>query len=217
MTLMYKLASLFGFGCGAYLIGSRIYNYIKTREKASAAGILHTHFIPLGKPWILVIDVLLTIFLCYNVYVSFHNKGIYEHRVEFVEKYGISDILEIKGISEDAISDIDTYTKNYIQTYKAKSERALWQGVSEIGFLCLILSLNLWLLGGYVTTEGWYWMFSRTKPEVIHIKEENDMLCFYLGDASSAIMKLPDTIDNREKFSLVRAAGEPPQPSCFED
>ena len=203
MTLMFKLASLFGFGCGAYLIGSRIYNFIKTREKAQAAGILHTYLIPLGKPWILVIDVLLAIFLCYNVYVSFHTKEIYDHRVEFVEKYGASDILEIKGISEEAISDMDTYTRNYIQTYKVKSERALWQGISEIGFLCVILSINFWLLGGYVTTEGWYWMFSRSNPEVIHIKEEQDRLCFYLGTAGAPVMKLPDTIDNREKFALI--------------
>lgn len=200
---MYKLFSLFGFGCGLYLIGSRIYHFIRTREKAQAAGILHTYFLPLGKPWILVIDVLLTIFLCYNVYVSFHNKSVYDYRVEFVEKYGVSDILEIKGISEDAISDMDTYTRNYIQTCRNKSERALWQGVSEIGFLLLILSINLWLIGGFVTPEGWYWMFSSRKPEVIHIREENDKLCFYLGDAGSAIMKLPDTIDNREKFALI--------------
>ena len=208
MTLMFKLASLFGFGCGAYLIGSRIYNYFKCREKARASGILHTHFIPLGKPWILVIDILLTIFLCYNVYVSFHNKGIYDYRVEFVEKYGVSDILEYKGVSEDAISDMETFTKNYIKTYKTKAEAALWQGISEIGFLLLILSINLWVLGGYVTAEGWYWMFSNRKPEVIHIKEENDRLCFYLGDAGSPIMKLPDTIDNRDKFALIMESEE---------
>ena len=203
MTLMYKLAAFFGFGCGFYLIASRIYNFIKTREKAQLSGIIHTTLLPLNKPWLLVIDVLLAIFLCYNVYVSFHNHGIYKHRVEFVEKYGISDILEYKGISEDAISDMDTYTENYIRTYEAKAERAFWGGVSEIGFLLLILSLNLWLIGGYVTTDGWYWMFSRSAPEVIHIKEEKEKLCFYLGTASSPVMKLPDTIDSREKFALI--------------
>ncbi|MBP0973486.1 MAG: hypothetical protein J5851_06210 [Oscillospiraceae bacterium] len=203
MTLMYKLAALFGLCCSLYLIGSRIYKFIKTREKAQAAGIIHTQIIPLAKPWLLVIDVLLMIFLCYNVYVQFHNRAVYAHRVEFVEQYGIDDILEITGISEDAISDKEQYTKRYIQTYKNKTERATWGGIADISFLLLILSLNLWLIGGYVTTEGWYWMFTSAKPEVIHIKEEQDKLCFYLGTAGSPVMKLPDTLDNREKFALI--------------
>ena len=51
MNLMYKLAVLFGLACGLFLIGSRIFNFIKTREKAQFSGIIYTAFLPLQKPW----------------------------------------------------------------------------------------------------------------------------------------------------------------------
>ena len=203
MTLIYKLSSVAALCCGLSLLVRVICNYCATRKKAQAAGILHRHYIPLAKPWILVLDVLLTVFLCYNVYVGFHNYKTYNHIADYVTRHGIEDVLEIKGISEDAISDKEKFTENYIHTEQRKAERALWGGVSEIGMLFLILSVNLWLCGGYVTPEGWYWMFSARKPEVIHIREEGGKLCFYLGEANSAIMKLPDTVDHRDTCALI--------------
>ena len=203
MDFLDKLASLLSMCCGLSLLIRRICCHWKTREKAQAAGILYRHFIPRANLWILVVNVLLTFFLCWNVYGAFRNYRSYNRIADYVEIHGIEKVLKYEGLSEDAIGDTGRFTENYISTQRTRAVRSFWWGVSEIGILLLILSIILWQLGGFVTAGGWYWMFSNRKPEVIHIREEDGRLCFYLGEAGSAVMKLPDTLDNRDRFAPI--------------
>lgn len=197
------IASLFSLGLGIGLLGSRIIKGIRVREKAQRDTILGTFFQFQNSPILILLMAAPLVFCIYNTYVHFHNYGVRSDIADYAEKYGYQAILEAKGISEDVVADDDRATEIYASRQRNKANISAWQGVGEIGIILMIISLNLWLLGGYVTLGGWYLMFGSGKGEVLHIREEQGKLCFYVADAQKPVMRLPDTVDNREKYAML--------------
>lgn len=200
---MIILGNLFCLGCGLFLIISRILKGVSARRKAQESGILGKHISAFAKPWLLLLYIVPLILIGYNIYVDIHNVGAYNLRADRAEERGIEYVLGKSGLSRDAVEDEDKFMSNYIESNRLKAEREGWEAVGTIGLLLILVSIDLWLCGGYITPDGWYWMFGAGKPEVIHIKEEGGKLAFYLGEAPRPVMKVADTIDNRERYSLI--------------
>lgn len=200
---MIILANLFSLGLGGGLLVSRILKGIRVRRKAEQDGILGTCCQYLQSPILMLLVAAPLIFCMYNSYVHFKNCSTYNYIADYAEKYGYQAILEAKGMSADVIADDEKATEIYVSRQRNKAKNSAWQGVGDIGIIMMIVNLELWLFGGYVTLGGWYLMFGSGKGEVIHIREELGKLCFYVADAQKPVMKLPDTIANREQYAML--------------